>query len=88
MITVLDVVANKYLTIESPNFRIHTSPMRAGAREMLPDFYEFARKDYGERYGYVSPKRVEVEVFRRFDDSPVRSVGFAGFGALGVCFGR
>lgn len=88
MIQVLEVIESKYLTIPSRNFVFKLHPeCEPVLREMLPPFYEMTRSDYGARYGYVPTQPVQIEVFRRFDDFSVRSVGFAGFGALGVCFG-
>jgi predicted Zn-dependent protease len=88
MIQALEVVQNKYLAVKSDHFIFYFHPdVEPILRETLPPFYELARKDYGDRYGYVPPPPVKVEVFQRFDDFSVRSVGFAGFGALGVCFG-
>ncbi|QDU67403.1 tetratricopeptide repeat protein [Engelhardtia mirabilis] len=49
-------------------------------------FYSEARKDLALRYGYSSGK-VRIEVFDRHGDFSVRSTGFQGFPALGVCFG-
>lgn len=60
------------------------------AREVLLTyflpFYEDARVELAERYGHT-PGPTLIEVFRRHEDFSVRSVGFAGFPALGVCFG-
>ncbi len=52
----------------------------------LVPFYQDAREQFAARYGHT-PGRTRVEVFRRFSDFSVRSVGFEGFPALGVCFG-
>ncbi|MBI3817866.1 MAG: tetratricopeptide repeat protein [Planctomycetes bacterium] len=88
MLEVLEVIDKKYLTLKSPNFIFKMHPEDEPVlKETLPDFFEATRKDYAQRYGYQPPFPVQVEVFRRFDDFSVRSVGFAGFGALGVCFG-
>lgn len=88
MIEVLKVVKEKYLTVRSPNFTFKMHPLcEPVLAEMLPPFYEYTRKDYGERFGYLPKDPVQVEVFNRFGDFSVRSVGFTGFGALGVCFG-
>src|SRR5436190_1455601 len=40
-----------------------------------------------ERYGIQPPAPVRVEVFQHHADLGVRTVGLAGIGALGVCFG-
>jgi tetratricopeptide (TPR) repeat protein len=55
-------------------------------RTYLVPFYRRARSDLAARYGFT-PGPTRIEVFRRFEDFSVRSVGFSGFPALGVCFG-
>ena len=52
----------------------------------LVPYYEEAREELAERYGHT-PGPTKIAVFRRLEDFSVRSVGFAGFPALGVCFG-
>lgn len=52
----------------------------------LVPFYEDARETFARRYGHT-PGHTRIEIFRRFGDFSVRSVGFEGFPALGVCFG-
>ncbi|MGQ0552080.1 MAG: peptidase MA family metallohydrolase [Planctomycetota bacterium] len=49
---------------------------------------ETARVDLAQRWGVDPQEDVLVEVFDRHADFSVRTVGFAGFGALGACFGR
>jgi tetratricopeptide (TPR) repeat protein len=49
-------------------------------------FYQEAREELAERYGFT-PDPVHIQVFERFEDFSVRSTGFTGFPALGVCFG-
>jgi tetratricopeptide (TPR) repeat protein len=49
-------------------------------------FYEGARTELSARYAFT-PGPVVIEVFDRFQDFSVRSTGFEGFPALGVCFG-
>ncbi len=49
-------------------------------------FYRTAGEDLARRYGYT-PGRVRIEFFDKHNDFSVRSTGFAGFPALGVCFG-
>ncbi len=89
MVTVLRVLDEKYVGITTPRFHFRVHPdVRDLLEETLVPFYEDARTDYGERYGYVPEGPVQVEMFQRFDDFSVRTTGFAGFGALGVCFGR
>lgn len=55
-------------------------------RAYLVPFYDEAREELARRYGHT-PGPTTIEVFRRHEDFSVRSVGFAGFPALGVCFG-
>lgn len=49
-------------------------------------FYESARTELAQRYAFT-PGPTVIEVFERFQDFSVRSTGFEGFPALGVCFG-
>ncbi|HPF15844.1 MAG TPA: hypothetical protein PLJ12_16385, partial [Planctomycetota bacterium] len=49
-------------------------------------FYTQAREELAERYAFT-PEHTTIEVFREHGDFSVRSVGFEGFPALGVCFG-
>ena len=49
-------------------------------------FYQDAREELAGRYGFT-PEPTHIEVFRRHGDFSVRSTGFEGFPALGVCFG-
>lgn len=55
-------------------------------RTYLVPFYQEARAELAERYGHT-PSPTRIEVFRQHEDFSVRSVGFQGFPALGVCFG-
>lgn len=88
MITVLGALEKEYLRAESASFVFKLHPeCDPVLREMLPPFYEATRRDYADRYGYAPKEKVLVEVFREWRDFSVRSVGFTGFGALGVCFG-
>jgi tetratricopeptide (TPR) repeat protein len=52
----------------------------------LPDFYGKAREELAARYGHT-PGVTQIEVFRKWEDFSVRSTGFQGYPALGVCFG-
>ncbi len=52
----------------------------------LPAFYERARAELVDRYAFATGD-VRIEVFERHGDFSVRSTGFEGFPALGVCFG-
>jgi cellulose synthase operon protein C len=55
------------------------------ATYLIP-FYENARAELAKRYGFT-PQPTTIEVFRQHKDFSVRSTGFEGFPALGVCFG-
>ncbi len=55
-------------------------------RTYLVPFYSQAREDLAQRYGHTAGT-TRIEVFRAHRDFSVRSVGFEGFPALGVCFG-
>ncbi|HEV8113960.1 MAG TPA: tetratricopeptide repeat protein [Planctomycetota bacterium] len=55
-------------------------------RTYLVPFYTAARSELAARYGYT-PGPTTIEVFDRHADFSVRSTGFEGFPALGVCFG-
>lgn len=52
----------------------------------LVPYYTQAREELAKRYGHT-PGPTTIAVFRKHADFSVRSVGFAGFPALGVCFG-
>jgi len=54
--------------------------------EYLVPFYSDARAELARRYGFT-PTPTVIQVFRRHRDFSVRSTGFEGFPALGVCFG-
>ncbi len=66
-------------------FRWHPEPAALLRLYQLP-FYQSAREELAARYGFT-PGPVEVQVFEKFQDFSVRSTGFEGFPALGVCFG-
>ena len=55
-------------------------------RTYLVPFYADAREELAQRYGFT-PEPTRIEVFGRHVDFSVRSTGFQGFPALGVCFG-
>ncbi|MEZ5977118.1 MAG: hypothetical protein R3F34_02745 [Planctomycetota bacterium] len=52
----------------------------------LVPFYSEARVELSARYAYPTGP-IRIEVFDRHADFSVRSTGFEGFPALGVCFG-
>jgi len=55
-------------------------------RAYMVPFYHQARNELAERYGHT-PDPAMIEVFRKHQEFSVRSVGFEGFPAYGVCFG-
>ncbi len=55
-------------------------------RAYLVPYYAQAREELSKRYGHT-PGPTTIAIFRRLQDFSVRSVGFEGFPALGVCFG-
>jgi tetratricopeptide (TPR) repeat protein len=54
--------------------------------QYLPEFYGSARAELAARYGHT-PGVTQIEVFRDWQDFSVRSTGYEGYPALGVCFG-
>ena len=54
---------------------------------LLVELYQRRWKDATTRYGLDPDRQLRIEVFARHNDFSSRTVGFIGFGALGVCFG-
>ncbi|MBI4880085.1 MAG: hypothetical protein HY812_10575 [Planctomycetes bacterium] len=67
-------------------FRIHTdeNPILA---PRLQEALEHDARELAKRYGWSPPGEVLIELLPGHRDFSVRSVGFAGLGALGACFG-
>jgi tetratricopeptide (TPR) repeat protein len=85
---VLERMAQQYVVVQGAGELSYAWQAPAGdvlAIYLLP-FYEAARAELAERYGFT-PGAVRIEVFGRHQDFSVRSTGFEGFPALGVCFG-
>lgn len=84
------VLERTHTTFVSANAGDHTflwSPDAASVLQTyLVPFYAEARESLAARYGFT-PGPVQIEVFERHKDFSVRSTGFEGFPALGVCFG-
>ena len=84
---VLDRMAESFAEDEDGE---HTFAWLPDARELMSLYwvplYADAREELARRYGYT-PGPVRIEVFRRHADFSVRSTGYEGFPALGVCFG-
>jgi tetratricopeptide (TPR) repeat protein len=87
-------IAKKYTTHATDRFavRLFTDDSPALSRTLLP-FMEKSYRILSAKYQYV-PEGVEaernkllIEVFRNHQSFSVRTMGFDGLGALGVCFG-
>ncbi|MDF1798858.1 MAG: tetratricopeptide repeat protein [Planctomycetota bacterium] len=85
---VLSRMAKSFVEIEGDGqltFALPPEGTEVLARVLEP-FYVASREELSARYGFT-PGPVRVEVFDRHRDFSVRSTGFEGFPALGVCFG-
>lgn len=84
---VLEVLAREYVEQRAGE---HTFVWMPDAAEILAiylvPFYAEHRSALAQRYAHT-PGPVRIETFRKWDDFSVRSTGFPGFSALGVCFG-
>ncbi|MBL8899414.1 MAG: tetratricopeptide repeat protein [Planctomycetes bacterium] len=89
MITALAALSEEYVVRPHGDFLFYLQPQSAPVlEEYLPPIYERALAVLSEKYGIKPPLPVHVQVFDAFDDFSARTVGFTGFGALGVCFGN
>ena len=87
MVMVLERMAETHVEHSDRGLTFSWQPDAAAVLKVyLPDFYVAAREEFAVRYGYTPPP-ARIEVFRRLEDFSVRSTGFTGFPALGVCFG-
>jgi tetratricopeptide (TPR) repeat protein len=80
---------DEYVTVAAGPFdvqlhRLDTDVLQA---YLLPIQLE-AAEALGAKYGWRPEGRTRIEVLRTWDDFSVRTIGFRGFTALGVCFGR
>ena len=77
-----------YPVIETRRFQLVMPP---GEAELLVLYLEPLAEEAFDRlaahYGVAPPAPIRLEVFPRHADFSVRTVGLAGLGALGVCFG-
>ncbi len=83
----LDTFSN-YTTIETGPFRLFLDKKEAGV--LAPPMTALANeamRDLSARYGYTSREPIRIEAYPSHADFSVRTVGLAGLGALGVCFG-
>lgn len=86
-IMVLERLQRDYVSDDHEELSFTWSPDAAEVLSIyLEPFYREAREELAERYGFT-PAPARIEVFRRHRDFSVRSTGFEGFPALGVCFG-
>ncbi|MFT7671367.1 MAG: tetratricopeptide (TPR) repeat protein, partial [Planctomycetota bacterium] len=84
---VLERLEREYLSEDFGDLSFSWMPDASAVLSIyLEPFYREAREELSERYGYT-PGPTHIEVFRRHKDFSVRSTGFEGFPALGVCFG-
>lgn len=84
---VLALIQREYVEEKAGDHTFVWSPDAAAVLSTyLVPFYARHREGLAERYGHT-PGPVRIETFRTWDDFSVRSTGFTGFSALGVCFG-
>lgn len=84
---VLEKLDRNYVEREHGSHTFVWEPVAAAILERYTvPFYAEAREELAERYGFT-PGDVRIEFFGEHDDFSVRSTGFPGFSALGVCFG-
>ena len=84
---ILAKLASEYVEEEAGEHTFLWLPDAAEVlRTYMVPFYAEHREGLAERYGHT-PGPVRIEIFREWDDFSVRSTGFTGFSALGVCFG-
>ena len=77
-----------YRKVESEHFEFHIHDREADL--LAPYMVELAEEAWAtlsERYRFEPPAPIRVEVYPSHADFSVRTVGLAGLGALGVCFG-
>jgi tetratricopeptide (TPR) repeat protein len=80
---------DQYKTVKTARFEMM---LHNGEAELIAgNLGELAEEAYdklSQRYGYTPKTPVKIEVYPRHADFSVRTVGLAGLGALGVCFGN
>jgi Flp pilus assembly protein TadD len=87
MLSVLELLATEYETHRDGPLSFAWKKDEAALHELYQtEHYLVARAELAARYGYT-PGPTHIEVFRDHADFSVRSTGFEGFPALGVCFG-
>ena len=85
---VLEKMEKRWIEVEGPGRLTYVLPPEGHEllERVLAPFYFESRADLAARYG-LTPGPVRIEVFDQHADFSVRSTGFEGFPALGVCFG-
>ena len=79
----------RYREVRSPHFVFVVDAKEADLLSpYLTQLGEEALAHLSERYGYRPQTPIRVEVYPRHADFSVRTVGLAGLGALGACFGN
>jgi tetratricopeptide (TPR) repeat protein len=79
----------EYRVVRSPRFELMLHQNEADL--IAPYMQALAEEAYDtltKRYGYTPELPIRIEVYPRHADFSVRTVGLAGLGALGVCFGN
>ena len=80
--------ADSFLSIERGPFVFRVDPLEAPVLvPLLTELYKERWKNFSQRYGIGTDLKVVIDVFPDQNDFSARTVGFTGFGALGVCFG-
>ena len=88
-LAVQKLLDDEYATIASGPFDVQLHRLDSDVLQayLLPIQLE-AAETLGSKYGWRPEGRTRIEVLRTWDDFSVRTIGFRGFTALGVCFGR
>jgi len=77
-----------YVEVKSPRFVLVVEKKDAALLSLYAaPLAEMAFDSLAARYGYRPTEPIRIEFFRSHADFSVRTVGLAGLGALGVCFG-
>jgi len=78
-----------FVEIQRDRFTYVMHPLEAPVLvPLLEEAYGRAWPDLCKRWEFDPATPVRIECFPKHDDFSARTVGFTGFGALGVCFGN
>lgn len=78
-----------FIEVRRGNFTYVMHPVEAPVLvPLLEEAYGRAWPDLCKRWSFDPATAVRVECFPKHNDFSARTVGFTGFGALGVCFGN